>query len=121
MQERKGQYLGNLFEDSFQIRGETQTAAQTFFFKVAHPPSMGAVSAQQEHRTFHSETVLSESAAGINLEFSTPGTEPVYLSRKREALSCSESFIPSQTSTAGVNPASRREVEISSNLLERNF
>ena len=31
MQERKGQYLGNLFEDSFQIRGETQTAAQTFF------------------------------------------------------------------------------------------
>ena len=91
------------------------------FFEGAHPPSMGAVQAQQEHRTFHSETVPSESTPGINLEFSTPGIEPIYLSGKGEALSCSESHIPSQTSTAGINPASRREVEISSNLLERNF
>ena len=45
----------------------------------------------------------------------------MHLSGKGEAHSCSGSPIPNQTSTAGVSPASRREVEISSNSVERNF
>ena len=91
------------------------------FFEGARPPRTGAVRAQQEHRTFHSETALSKLAAGLNLEFSTPGIEPVHLSGKVEAHSYSGSPILNQASTVGVNPASRREVEISSNSMERNL
>ena len=43
------------------------------------------------------------------------------LSGKGEAHRYSGNLIPNQASTAGGNPASRREVEISSNSLERNF